>query len=48
MAIVWSLELGGNRLEPGSNDKNGGKDLVVSYQPRGWCNHMHGSGDLII
>ena len=35
MTIVWKLELGGDCLEPGGNNKNGGKDLVASCQPRG-------------
>ena len=47
MAIVWSLELGGNCLEPGGNNKNGGKDLVALYQSRGQYSHIYGSGDSI-
>ena len=47
MAIVWSLELGGDCLEPGGNDKNSGKGLVASCQPQKRCSHVHGSGDSI-
>ena len=42
-----SLELGGDYLEPGGNNKNGGKDLVALCQPRGQCNHVYGLGSSI-
>ena len=35
VAIIWSLELGGDCLEPSGNGKNGGKELVASCQPQG-------------
>ena len=43
LTSVWSLsslELGGNYLEPGGNDKNGGKNLVALYQPQRQCSHV--------
>ena len=32
--MVWSLEVGGDCLEPSGNNKNSGKDLVALCQPR--------------
>ena len=34
-------------MEPGGNNKNGGKDFVPLCQPRGRYRYVHGSGDLI-